>query len=525
VVVNLLLFFQVILFVLVSMSAFGKIMPDNDLHLEDDLYSLTANINEQEFHQIINEVTEKYSEIVSSHGARLSVRGSWEDSRVNAYAQQLGNKWNVYLYGGLARRPELTADGFTLVICHELGHHLGGFPFIGDKWSTSEGQSDYFATQACARRVWGKQYEKNAESRSVVKEIPKAKCDQVWSSQPERDLCYRMAMAGDSLAQLLSKLNDQTADFGTPDTSTVDSTYTGHPHGQCRLDTFFAGALCAESFDQTVIPGKNHSRKEIEAMKSSCMRVALHEQGVRPRCWFKPSLSSAVFVESVKVKEISGNKNGTVDPGEAASIAVQLRNLALRSYQNVVSKIEVAGNKIGVQKGEIPFRQLPSKSTTASDEVFEIKLDDVQCGEEFDFRIKSDQAVPHQMRVRAGRIVVVENKAVVDQEIPDNESRGLSSSLRIEAQENYPVLKVTTEIEHTNIGDLRVGLTAPWGQVFSLHDRTGGNANDIKKTFELHLPESAMINGEWSLKVSDHANYDVGRLNGWQVHFEKAVCD
>ena len=69
---------------------------------------------------------------------------------VNANASQRGRTWIVNMYGGLARRPEITPDGFAMVLCHELGHHMGGFPFVSG-WAANEGQSDLFATLSCGR--------------------------------------------------------------------------------------------------------------------------------------------------------------------------------------------------------------------------------------------------------------------------------------------------------------------------------------------------------------------------------------
>jgi hypothetical protein len=68
----------------------------------------------------------------------------------------------------------------TLIICHELGHHVGGFPFVsgtpfGGYWAATEGQSDYYSTQVCARTMWDKETAINAgftERVSFVTELP-----------------------------------------------------------------------------------------------------------------------------------------------------------------------------------------------------------------------------------------------------------------------------------------------------------------------------------------------------------------
>ena len=84
------------------------------------------------------------------------------------------NFYKVIMFGGLARRPEITADGFLLVVCHELGHHLAGYPFIDD-WAANEGQADYFATQSCTKNIWQNDNETNSTFRVRVDYVAKKK--------------------------------------------------------------------------------------------------------------------------------------------------------------------------------------------------------------------------------------------------------------------------------------------------------------------------------------------------------------
>ena len=60
----------------------------------------------------------------------------------------------------------------------------------------------------------------------------------------DQDLCYRTAMAGKSVADLLATLGKQDLpSFLTPDENRVTRTYNSHPKAQCRLDTYLSGAL------------------------------------------------------------------------------------------------------------------------------------------------------------------------------------------------------------------------------------------------------------------------------------------
>ena len=133
----------------------AKFLPDNNLYLEDFRES-NGGISEVEFNDVINKAEAVYKPIIESHGGNLSVYRFWSDSTVNAMAYRDLSEWAVGMYGGLARRPEITKDGFTMVLCHEIGHHLAGFPFDGGagRWPANEGNSDYFAALSCSRNLW-----------------------------------------------------------------------------------------------------------------------------------------------------------------------------------------------------------------------------------------------------------------------------------------------------------------------------------------------------------------------------------
>ncbi|MDB2447389.1 hypothetical protein N9W79_02055 [bacterium] len=277
-----------------SSSASASILPRNNLHLEDHP-AFVANLTQVEFNAIIERVEDYYTPVVESHGGVLRIEKRWDDKTVNAFAERNGNFYNVSMFGGLARRAEVTHDGFMLVVCHELGHHLAGYPFVSD-WASNEGQSDYFATQSCARNIWKDDIATNASFRSHINRVAKKKCDAVYAEAVDQELCYRIAAGGESLAALLSVLGRQRLpSFATPDSSEVLVTSHGHPNAQCRLDTYLAGALCTVEFDENIIPGLKFSdewlernlKMEGEALIYSCSQTreefALSK---RPKCWF-----------------------------------------------------------------------------------------------------------------------------------------------------------------------------------------------------------------------------------------------
>jgi len=283
---------------LFSSTSFATFLPDNDLWKQDRIlgFDQTA-MTEQEFNQVIDQVSAALEPSVRLHGGNLQVARQWKDSTVNASSMQFGKSWKVNMYGGLARRPEITKDGFTVVMCHEMGHHLGGYPYSNPfaGWAASEGQADYFATDVCARKVWADEKVENAKSRFEVNPLVKSKCDSAWSNQDDQNLCYRINAASRSLAVLLSGLNKVSEpQFSTPDKLVVKVTNRTYGSAQCRLDTYFNGSLCTVPANLSEIPGRaymyqNGPKAETDSARSYCTAQNV-PSGARPPCWFKSKL-------------------------------------------------------------------------------------------------------------------------------------------------------------------------------------------------------------------------------------------
>lgn len=263
-----------------SIFPIQRFMPENRLARFDR--ADVSNISQDDFNTVITKVEAYYKPLVQRlYGANLTVIRDWANPTVNAYSSRpSSNVWQVNMFGGLARRQEITPDGFLAVVCHEVGHQVAGFPYVSQgQWPANEGQSDYFATLACARRLWAADVDQNALSAKLIPAYPKQLCDASWANQDDRNLCYRLALAGKSLADLLS---GGMAKFETPDRSQVPRTNPDHPQGQCRLDTYLAGAICTVEFDDEMVP-----RNEAQSAQVTC-QARRGEAGFRPRCWFKP---------------------------------------------------------------------------------------------------------------------------------------------------------------------------------------------------------------------------------------------
>jgi hypothetical protein len=261
-------------------------MPKNNLRIPVGA-NLAGGIDEDTFNEVIDRISAVYEPIIKSKGGKLKVNRLWTDSTVNASAQRMGKTYVLNMYGGLARHAITTADGFALVVCHELGHHLGGFPqkSYSDStvsWASNEGQSDYFATMKCFRRVFEKDDNAKVVAGLAVPGLVKTKCSQTFKSTAEINLCIRGSMGGSVLANLLNSLSSSSKvpGFSTPDLSEVEETDHTHPAAQCRLDTYFAGAVCNTHYSQDF--GTD------DASTGACAEEKGDQEFYRPHCWYKP---------------------------------------------------------------------------------------------------------------------------------------------------------------------------------------------------------------------------------------------
>lgn len=262
-------------------------VPENNLKISVNAKRF-GGITEEEFNDVITKVENIYAPLVAQEGGKLIIDRAWEDGTVNAYAQRSGTNWMVNMFGGLARHETITVDGMALVVCHEIGHHIGGAPkkasYYSSSWASNEGQSDYFANLKCLRRTFLNDDNISIVSKMEVPEALSAACGKAFASEEDKAICIRGGMAGDSVAKLFASLRSQStpAKFDTPDSRVVNTTDDAHPATQCRLDTYFQGSLCEVSFNENVTTSSEVS--------GTCHGSLGHQQGLRPNCWFKPSV-------------------------------------------------------------------------------------------------------------------------------------------------------------------------------------------------------------------------------------------
>lgn len=256
--------------------------PDNDLKIPVIRPAAAGGLSERQFNEALDRLEAVYAPIIARSGGTLELRRLWEDGTVNASATRQGDRLIVNMFGGMARHPQMTADAFTLIACHETGHHLGGAPKArgaGRSWASNEGQADYYANLKCMRRLFagtGMPSGADAALRGV--------CAASFSPAGEQAACARLALASLAVSRVGHALGGgrgAAPAFDTPDPRVVSATQDGHPAAQCRLDTQLHAALCPKPLDGNL--------DDNDPAVGTCTRAEGFTVGVRPSCWFKPA--------------------------------------------------------------------------------------------------------------------------------------------------------------------------------------------------------------------------------------------
>lgn len=250
-------------------------------------------MTEAEFRAINAKASRAYSPVVSQLGGNLDVQNLWDRGDVNAQAGKRGSTWTVYMYGGMARLSDVTVDGYTVVLCHEIGHLLAAYPFKRADQTrsglSSEGNSDYFATYNCFKKLFENDIQENARIAASAPEKAKRICSDAFQDENRKNLCIRGVAAGHNIQIAFHKdRGGSDAEIGKLDPREVRTTNVNHPASQCRENTTTAGALCSKS----AWTDATYPTTEGAMNRTSCGNREFSNdflKGARPRCWFAPN--------------------------------------------------------------------------------------------------------------------------------------------------------------------------------------------------------------------------------------------
>jgi hypothetical protein len=162
----------------------------------------------------IEEEVQRFSESAESlipAGEKLTVRLDSLNPAVNAEIIKDSSGPVIHILGGMMVHSKMTSTTMTMLLCHELGHYLGGPPLKSRTgWSSTEGQADYFSGLVCARLL-GLSEDELIEGAI---NLTKIYSDVSGEAYPHMDA------------------SEETR---------VQRTNYGYPSSQCRLDTILAG--------------------------------------------------------------------------------------------------------------------------------------------------------------------------------------------------------------------------------------------------------------------------------------------
>lgn len=151
---SLLLFFS-----LFSIQAFSQACPVN----RPDLFCLTAEmslnkeIDQTIFYTIPARIISLFYPEMQKNNQVIQLDARWDSPYFGAGITRDENIYSMMILAGTTRIKDFTQDAYAALVCHELGHVLGGYPkqsIPHAEWASSEGQSDYFAASVCLPRYF-----------------------------------------------------------------------------------------------------------------------------------------------------------------------------------------------------------------------------------------------------------------------------------------------------------------------------------------------------------------------------------
>lgn len=220
-----------------------------------------------------------YAQEIAAAGGQFQIFES-ETMDFGAFAYRDQGVFYVELNKGMRYNPRITPDSYAVVACHEIGHHIGGIPLTtGTDWVSVEGQADYYGTLKCMRRYLESLPPAELNDSTPVELEAVALCQAANpSNATNARICARSLAATRALGAVLADLNEEPVpSLQVSDLTQVNVTVEGHPHAQCRVDTYRAGALCAVDTRESV------SYTDVNAGVCHPQRDG---QQKRPACWF-----------------------------------------------------------------------------------------------------------------------------------------------------------------------------------------------------------------------------------------------
>ena len=239
----------------------------------------------KDYIEITNALTSIYGKQIDSNGGLLKFTLKEVDQAANAYAaKRSDNNWEITVISSLLSLNEQTKASLGIVLCHEIGHFLGGQPYVvgvqltpavrsnAPKKMSCEGQADYFATSECLRKLTTVIPDLFSKNTGIINPYLNAECEKSYTDSMEIKVCQETLVASYQASIIYQKIMEQlkvpASFFSKIDNEKSDRTLNlvgEYPTLDCRYETFINGALCS---------GKNSN-------------VCSDMKWSRPACWFQ----------------------------------------------------------------------------------------------------------------------------------------------------------------------------------------------------------------------------------------------
>lgn len=175
--------------------------------------------------RLLSEVKAQNDALLVARGYRFAWQFDWNKPWLGAGSTLNGDVFSIMLWGGLVRSTEMTIEALELILCHEYGHALGGAPLQSDQWSSTEGQSDWWAARACLPKLY---QTRGLSTIASADRIRKAGLDfTLWAHQHTEPMNETPSVSRHA-----------------PALQPHEPTLRSYPSLQCRLDTYVIAADC-----------------------------------------------------------------------------------------------------------------------------------------------------------------------------------------------------------------------------------------------------------------------------------------
>lgn len=241
---NLPFFIAVFLLVLLVTMVSKQVHADEQVR--KDYFYLppgSANVSaltESDYTTVVSKFLMRYfNKVYTATGKPLVIPFEWNSPYFAAFAESKEGYMKISLWGGVARAPGASKSVLAAILCHELGHILGGEPrqtIPGAEWSSIEGQSDFYAAAVCLPDF----LRAHPEFAPVVS--PEA--EQVCQRNKDCGVVLQTGLDTVRFLQAYSYREFTPVSIFHSEKPAEKLILNTYPSDQCRMDTFIEGARC-----------------------------------------------------------------------------------------------------------------------------------------------------------------------------------------------------------------------------------------------------------------------------------------